>query len=253
MRPPSLKPAHPMNDAKPSRAGPITLSIDVGASHLKAHLLDRRGRPLMERQRLPTPDPLTPAVLLRMLAKMAKQAPRIDRVSVGVPGIVHRGVVYSLPLAGDERFHRFPLANRLSQRLNAPVRLLNDAEMHGLGVIRRHGVELVLTLGSGLGTALYLDGDLGPRLHFVTAPRRNVPPGGPYGDAARRQVGRKRWSRRVERLLEELRRITHFDHCYLGGGNAERLRGGPWPNVTRVDNHAAALGGVRVWDWNVES
>jgi polyphosphate glucokinase len=242
-------PAGGAGGAKP----PVTLAVDIGASHLKAHLLDARGRGLMERQRVETPDPLTPAVLMRTIERMAAATPGFDRVSIGVPGIVHDGVVYSLPLAGDHRFRRVPLAERLAERLGCPVRLLNDAEMHGLGVIRRRGVEVVLTLGSGLGTALYLDGDLGPRLQFIPSPRGSDPPGGPYGDRARRKIGRKRWSQRVERLIQSLRRITNFDHCYLGGGNAEKLRLELDDDLSRIDNTAAALGGVRLWDWNLES
>jgi polyphosphate glucokinase len=232
---------------------PITLTVDIGASHVKAHLLDARGRHLAERVRVDTPESLTPAILVTTIERMAKQVPGFDRVSLGVPGIVHRGVVYSLPLAGDHRFRRVRLVERLERRLGRPVRMLNDAEMHGLGVISRRGVELVLTLGSGLGTALYLDGDLGPRLHFTSSPRGKDPPGGPYGDAARRKLGRKRWSRRVGRLIESLRRITNFDHCYIGGGNAGRLGIDFEDDMTRIDNRAAALGGVRLWEWNVES
>lgn len=230
----------------------VTLSIDIGASHIKLHVLDARGRDLVERVRVDTPDPLTPAVLVRTLARLAKQLPPFDRVSVGAPGIVHRGIVYALPLAGDHRFHRYPLAQALSRRLGRPVRLLNDAQMHGLGVIRRRGVELVLTLGSGLGTALYLDGHPGPHLQFLPTPRPGDPPGGPYGDAARRKLGRKRWSSRVGAMLDALRRITGFDVCYIGGGNADRVRLDPSDDIVLVDSAAAALGGVRLWQWDVE-
>jgi polyphosphate glucokinase len=237
----------------PDREDAVTLSVDVGASHLKAHLVDARGQNLIERLRVETPVPLTPAVLVSAIEQFAGQVPHFDRVSVGIPGIVHRGVVYSLPLAGRGRFSRTPMAERLSRRLGKPVRLLNDAEMHGLGVIRRRGVELVLTLGSGLGTALYLDGDPGPRLQFIPAPRSKDPRGGPYGDVARKKLGRRRWSKRVARLIEQLRVITSFDHCYVGGGNADRLDFEFEADMTRVDNLAAALGGVRVWQWNVET
>lgn len=240
-------------EEKQERApGRITFAVDIGASHLKGHLLDERGGDLMERIKVPTPRDVSPALLVRTIEEMAAQLPEYDRVSVGVPGIVHRGIVYSMPLAGGDGFRRFPLAERLAGSLRRPVRMLNDAQMHGLGVIRRHGVELVLTLGSGLGAALYLDGDPGPHPTFIPTPGKD-PPGGPYGDAARRLLGRKRWSRRVERLMGSLRRITNFEHCYLGGGNADRLDFELADDMTRIDNSAAGLGGVRLWEWNVES
>lgn len=252
-RPAARKSRTSRRRARPTRAkAPITLSIDVGSTHVKGHLLDERGKALIERLRVDTPDTLTPAALLKMLVKLADETPTFDRVSVGVPGIVHRGVVYSLPVAGDHRFRGYPLARELERRLERPVRLMNDGEMHGLGVIRRKGVELVLTLGTGLGTALYLDGALGPRLQFTSPPHQRAPVGGPYGDAARKRLGKKKWSRRVEKLIEALRGITNFTHCYVGGGNAERLAMRLPKDVTLVDNAAAALGGLRLWEWDVE-
>jgi polyphosphate glucokinase len=231
---------------------PVTLSVDVGASHIKAHLLDRQGKDLVERLRVETPEDLTPTLLVRTIAGLAKRLPGFDRVSVGVPGIVHRGMVYSMPLAGDRRFRQYPLAKALTRVLASPVRLLNDAEMHGLGVIRRRGVELVLTLGSGLGMALYLGGDPLPGIGLVPPPRRKDPPGGPYGDGARKKLGNKRWSKRIERLLQSLRYQTNFDRCYLGGGNADRLTIELPEDVVIVETTAAGLGGVRLWEWNME-
>src|SRR5262249_46442682 len=152
-----------------------------------------------------------------------------------------------LPVLGDRRLHNFPLARVIARKLKRGVRLMNDAEMHGLGVIQRRGVELILTLGTGLGTALYLDGELGPRLQFTSPPGYRAPLGGPYGDAARKKLGNARWNRRVRHLIKTLRHSTNFDRCYVGGGNADFLRGHFGPTVARIDNSAAAAGGVRLW------
>jgi polyphosphate glucokinase len=229
----------------------VTLSIDVGGSHVKVHVLDADGEPLIERLKIETPRDVTPARLVRFLARVTRALPAFDRVSVGLPGIVHRGVVYALPLVSGKKFHGYPLGDALATALGRPVRVANDGEMHGLGLIRRRGVELVLTLGTGLGTALYLDGELGPRLQVITPPHVKEPSGGPYGDEVRRRLGRKRWSRRVEDLIDRMREITNFDHCYVGGGNAERLAFELPDDVTLADNSAAALGGVRLWQWDV--
>ena len=229
----------------------ITLSIDVGSSNVKAHCLDARGKPLVEHVSVPTPRALTPTKLIALIDEIAESLPHADRVSVGVPGIVHGGKTYSIPVLGDRRFHRYPLAEKLEARLARPVRVMNDGEMHGLGVIRRDGVELVLTFGTGLGTALYLDGDLGPHIQFVSSPHRRLPVGGAYGDAARRNLGTTQWSDRVHGVIRMLRRITNFDRCYVGGGNARLIHGRLARNVVRIDNSAAALGGVRLWDWDI--
>lgn len=237
---------------KRSRRGKLTLSIDVGSTHVKAHCLDARGQPLVEHVSVDTPKALTPTKLVTLIHRIADSLPQCDRVSVGIPGIVHGGKTYSVPVLGDRRFHGFPLADKLEARLSLPVRVMNDGEMHGLGVIRRKGVELVLTFGTGLGTALYLDGELGPRIQFVSSPHRSLPIGGAYGDAALKHLGVTKWNRRVHDVITMLRRITNFDRCYVGGGNA-RLIKGPLPrHVTSTDNSAAALGGVRIWDWDMK-
>lgn len=228
-----------------------TLSIDVGASHIKAHVVGPRAASVSRRLKEDTPTSLTARTLTDTLAEIAARFDKYDRVSVGLPGIVHRGVVYALPVLSDHRIRGLRLADELETALGRPVRIMNDAEMHGLGVIRRRGVELVLTLGSGLGTAVYLDGELGPRPQFLPAAHEKAPRGGAYGDAARKKLGDKRWNKRVRGLLKTLESLTNFDRCYVGGGNAKRLRGRLGSRIVRVDNAAAALGGVRLWEWDV--
>jgi polyphosphate glucokinase len=235
-----------------TRRGKVTLSIDVGSTHVKAHCLDAAGTPLVDHVSVDTPKSLTPTRLVTLIHNLADALPPSHRVSIGIPGIVQAGKTYSVPVLGDRRFHNFPLADKLAARLSRPVRVMNDGEMHGLGVIRRKGVELVLTFGTGLGTALYLDGRLGPRIQFVASPHRKQPLGGAYGDAARKQIGGARWSERVHDVIRLLRRVTNFDRCYVGGGNARRITGRLPRNVSRTDNSAAALGGVRLWDWDME-
>lgn len=209
--------------------------------------MDQRGRLLHRRHKVDTPEELTPDALLEAVGEIGDRLGPFHRASVGVNGLVHRGVVYSLPITGDADFRGFDLAARLSHRWRRPVRVLNDAAMHGLGAIRGTGVELVITLGTGLGTALFIDGEPGPQPQFTPAPSRREPKGGPYGDAALEELGRKKWSRRVERLLESLRVLTNFEHLYIGGGNARRLECELPADASRIDNRSALLGGVRAW------
>ena len=232
---------------------PITLSIDVGATHVKAQALGPRGRPLDEPWKVNTPTRLSPTKLLDLLVDLAERHAPFDRVSIGLPGLVRRGIVYALPLLGDRRLHSYPLGDLVADRLDRPVRIVNDAEMHALGVVKRRGVEVVLTLGTGLGSAVFLDGHLGPRLAIMTPTGGRGPIGGAYGAAARDKIGNSRWGKRVLALIEELRRVTNFDHCYVGGGNAKLIRGRLPRGVRRIDNTAAALGGVRLWEWDVET
>jgi polyphosphate glucokinase len=228
------------------RARQRTLAIDVGGSSVKCALLDARGRMASEQLREETPGRFTPAQLLALIERMAAQMPQYDRVAVGIPGIVHRDVVYSLPASRSRAFKRFELGTRLSDLLGARVRVTNDAAMHGLAAIRGEGVEMVITLGTGLGTALFIDGVLSA--HYQTLPDQDEP-FSPYGDAALEKIGLRRWEKRVRDLFDQLRRITNFDRLYVGGGNAEFLRGEMPSRVKRIDSAAGILGGYRLWEW----
>ena len=237
---------------KPLRAGrPVTLAIDVGGSHIKAARLGPRCGLLSERVRIDTPARLTPPRLLETLVSLARSFDGYDRVSVGVNGLVHRGRIYAIPMTANPAFRGFDLAGRLGRRLRRPVRLLNDGQMHALGFVRGRGVEVVITLGTGLGSAVFIDGRLGPHVQLLASRGREGTMGGDYGDGALKALGRKRWSRRVGALIELLRRLTNFDHLYIGGGNAERLQLRLPRDVTIGDNSAALAGGVRLWLWDV--
>jgi polyphosphate glucokinase len=233
-------------------ARPVTLAIDVGGSHLKAALLGATGHLVSDRLRVDTPDPLTPKRLLDALVEIAQSLDAHDRVSVGINGLVHAGRIYAIPVTADPDFRGFDLVGRYRRRIRRPVRVLNDAQMHGLGFIRGRGVEVAITLGTGLGSAVFIDGKLGPHVQFLASAGSEDLKGGDYGDLALEALGRKKWSRRVERLIDLLRRLTNFDHLYVGGGNAGKLKLDLPGDVSRGDNSAALLGAVRMWDWNVE-
>lgn len=233
-------------------ARPVTLAIDVGGSHVKAALLGATGHLVSDRLRIDTPDPLTPKRLLDTLVEIAQSLDAHDRVSVGINGLVHAGRIYAIPVTTDPDFRGFDLVGRFRRRIRRPVRVLNDAQMHGLGFIRGRGVEMAITLGTGLGSSLFIDGKLGPHVQFLAAAGGEDVKGGDYGDLALEALGRKKWSHRVERLIDLLRRLTNFDHLYVGGGNASKLKLDLPRDVSRGDNSAALLGAVRMWEWDLE-
>ena len=94
---------------------PVTLSIDIGGSGLKAMLLDRSGNPISERQRVPTPAIPTPAAVLKGLNKLQQMLPGFDRVSVGFPGVIKRGITYTAANL-HPRWALFPLQKELEAR-----------------------------------------------------------------------------------------------------------------------------------------
>src|SRR5262245_27453866 len=159
--------------------GPQTLGIDIGGTALKASVLDRDGRMIVERARQPTPYPCSPKVLLAALAKLTASLPAFDRISIGFPGVVRNGHVVTAPHFGKKAWRGYPLEAAMAQRLKHPARLLNDAEVQGLGIIAGKGLEVVLTLGIGVGSAVFAAGWLAPHLELAQHPLYN---GGTYND-----------------------------------------------------------------------
>jgi polyphosphate glucokinase len=203
---------------------------------------------LHERVRIETPADPTPAQLVDIIVELTKQLPEFDRVSVGFPGVITNGVVRTAPNLGTERFKGFDLASAVERRLKKPVQAMNDADVQGYAAARGKGVEMVITLGTGFGSSIFLDGRLGPHMEFAHHPFRK---GETYeqqlGDEAREAVGKKRWGKRVLKAIDTLRDLTNFDHIYIGGGNAQKLDVELPSDASIVDNTAGILGGIRLW------
>lgn len=226
----------------------LTLAIDIGGSHLKAAVVDEQGELVTPRPRVPTNVGAPPPEAVAALAAMVEGLHPFDRVAVGFPGVVRDGHVLTAPNLGTEQWRGFDLAGALQTALGKPVRVANDADVQGLAVIAARGMEMVITLGTGFGTGLYLDGRLAPHLELAHHPFRQ---GQTYeeqlGNAARKEVGAARWNRRVEKAVRNMRQLTSFDHLYIGGGNARRVALELEPDVTLVTNVAGLKGGVALW------
>lgn len=244
----------------------LTLAVDCGGGGIKASVLDSAGTMHAPPVRVPTPYPLPPERLLDVVADLADRLPRAARATVGLPGMIRHGVVIATPhyvtrsgprSAVDpglvERWSGFDVAAAVAARLGVPSLVLNDAEVHGAGVVSGSGLELVLTLGTGLGSALFDGGALAPHLELSHAPvRRGTTYDGWLGEHERRRLGDGLWSRRVLRAVEGLRPVFCWDRVYLGGGNARRVRptalAAMGDDVVVVPNTAGIVGGVRAWE-----
>jgi polyphosphate glucokinase len=153
------------------------------------------------------------------------------------------------PNLGNESWHDYPLAPVLKDRLGKPVRMLNDASVHGLGVIKGSGVECVITLGTGFGFSLFDNGHLAPHLELSHHPIHDDKDYDQYiGEAALKTIGPKRWNKRVAHALDCVRTLTYYDALFIGGGNARHLKIPLEQNVQIVPNDAGITGGVRLWD-----
>lgn len=228
-------------------ASPRTLAIDIGGTGLKALLLDSKGNAKTERVRVETPRPATPTAIVAALVDLVKPLGDYSRVSVGFPGVVVDGTIRSAPNL-DGRWKAFPLGRVLSLKLGRPVRVLNDAGVQGYGVIEGKGVELVLTLGTGMGAALYIDGKYVPNLELAHHPFNGKKTYEEYvGGRAKDKVGKKEWNKRVAKVIEQIDPIWNPRRIYLGGGNAKHLELKLPKHVSVTENVAGLLGGIALW------
>jgi len=233
-----MVPSHPMR----------TLCIDIGGSGLKAIVVDATGQPLADRVRVPTPEDATPDAVLAAIHGLIAELPAFDRASIGFPGVVIDGVTRGAHNL-DAGWAGFPLTERFAADTGKPTRAANDAGIQGLGVIEGRGVELVLTLGTGMGFALFVDGLYVPNIEMAHHVFRNhTTYEQRVGDHARRKVGNRRWRRRVVAVITQLAPIFNYRSLYIGGGNAVHLKPELLPEGVRlVDNVAGLLGGIKLW------
>ena len=263
-------PASIASPVEPGASALHTLVIDVGGTGLKATVLDPQGTPEHERVRVRTTYPCPPDTLVSDLGRLVIGLPPFQRVSVGFPGVVRGGHVRTAPHFVTEHgpgsrvdpalaalWADFDLAGALGAALGAPVRVANDADVQGAGVVAGESLELVLTLGTGLGSAVFRDGRLALHLELAHHPAVTGDAYNDYvGDAARRKLGAKRWNRRVRKALLALDGLIGPDAILLGGGNAAKVDTGALgrkrpelaAKVRLVGNEGGLLGGIRLWE-----
>ena len=225
-----------------------TLAIDIGGSGTKALLLDAKGEPLGDRNRIKTPKPATPEAVIKVIEKLTSQAESFDRISVGFPGVVRKGVVLTaVNLHSD--WVGTDLAKTISEMTGKPVRVANDADIQGMGAISGEGVELVATLGTGFGGALFVDGRLVPNLELGHARfRKGETFEEQLGRAALKKAGDRVWNNRLLKAIAQLSRVFNYDKLYLGGGEVSHIEVDLPENVVTVPNVLGLIGGIRLWD-----
>lgn len=241
---------------------PATLAIDLGGTGLKASVLNADGKMEHDRVRVPTPYPLTPEILIQSIEDLIKDLPAFDRVSLGFPGMVRAGHILTAPafsspdgLGGKpsktliDAWHDYDMQHALGAALKKPTRVANDADLQGSAVVKGDGLEVVVTLGTGFGSAFFYEGKLMPHLEMAHHPFLK---GKTYnevlGDASRKRHGNKEWTKRVMAMIDAVHSLFHFDHLYVGGGNSKKIKDTLPDDVTVIDNTAGILGGITLWD-----
>ena len=225
------------------------LAFDIGGTGLKAAIVGPTGKFLSEKLRLETPHPCPPKLMVKLLSGMVKPLGTFDAITIGFPGYVKNGVVHTAPNLGTRDWAGFVLEEALAMALGKPARLRNDADVQGLGAIKGKGLEMVVTLGTGFGTAWFEDGGLLPPLEFAHVPMHHKHDFDAYiGEEQRKAISVTKWNKRVQRALEILRVVFNYDHLYIGGGNARRITFKLPANASIISNDDGMIGAAFVWN-----
>ena len=202
----------------------------------------------MDYRKIPTPPKPTPEQLIATIQQLIKNFPEYDNISVGFPGYVKKGVIFTAPNLGTDAWKGFDLAAALQKQFDKPTLVVNDADMQGLGVVDGKGLELVVTLGTGFGTALLMDGFLLPHLELAHHPITKSKTYDEYvGEKAFEKEGIDKWNERVKHVISVLKTVFNYDRLYIGGGNASKLNFKLDDDITIVSNRDGIKGGARLW------
>jgi len=219
----------------PRKSQRRVLVIDVGGSHVKMRVSGRR-----EEREFESGPTLTPRQMVAHIHKLTGDW-QYDAVSIGYPGVVVHGKIVTEPHNLGKGWVGFDFRKAFGR----PTLLMNDAAMQAIGSYEG-GRMLFLGLGTGLGSALIVDGTVAP-MELAHLPYKG---GRSYedcvGDGGRRRLGPKKWRRTVAAVVEQLSCALEADYVVIGGGNARKLKKMP-KNARLGNNEFAFLGGFRVW------
>ncbi|MEI9909337.1 MAG: ROK family protein [Bacteroidota bacterium] len=224
------------------------LSIDIGGSNVKATLLNEEGELQTEYKKLETPVPATPEKVMAAIGTLAASLPGYDKISAGFPGYVKDNIVMTAPNLGTKYWKEYKLGDELTTSLGKPAIVVNDADMQGLGIAAGKGFEIVVTLGTGFGTAFLYNGVLLPHIELAHHPLSKDRDYDVYiGEKALIKEGDAKWNKRMRKVVTILKTVFNYDHLYIGGGNAKKLNFSLDKNISIVSNREGIKGGARLW------
>ena len=210
----------------------LILGIDVGGTGIKAAIVDTQtGELVSERIRILTPKPATPEAVGATLKELVKQHQWSGPIGIGFPAAIQRGVVRTAANI-DKSFIDLPIAEYFSQQTDNPVYIANDADVAGLAEMRFgagkdiRGVVLIVTIGTGLGTALFIDGHLLPNSELGHLLLENGVEAEKYASETVRvtkELKWKDWGTRFDLYLTTMEKLLWPDLIVLGGGVSAKL------------------------------
>lgn len=224
------------------------LALDIGGSHVKATILDQDGELQFDYEKIETPKEANPENLIEAIKTLTKSFPDYDKISAGFPGYVRDNIIYTAPNLGTKAWKGFDFGKALTKALGKPAKVVNDADLQGLAIISGKGLEMVITLGTGFGTALFMDGKLLPHLELAHLPvRKNKDYDAFIGDKALKDDGEDKWNKKMKEVLKTFKTVINYDTLYLSGGNASNINFKLDDNIKVTGNRDGIKGGAYLW------
>lgn len=213
-----------------------TLVIDIGGNNVKILASGEK-----EPRKFPSGPGMTPAQMVSGVKKLAGDW-KFDRISIGYPGVIHQGKIVSEPHNLAPKWVGFDF----EKAFGCPVRMLNDAAMQALGSYNK-GILLFLGLGTGLGAAMIVEGNVVP-MELAHLPYKKGTFEDYVGFRGLKKYGKKRWKKHIDYIVERMIEMVQPDDIVIGGGNAKKLK--QLPEGCRAgENTFAFVGGFRMWEY----
>ena len=210
------------------------LVVDIGGTHVKVLVSGASAR-----REFDSGPALTAAQMVEKVKAITKDW-KYDAVSIGFPG----PVVHNHPVSEPHNLGKGWVGFNFQRAFGRPVKVINDAAMQALGSYKK-GKMLFLGLGTGLGSALVVDGIVQP-MELAHLPYKKATYEDYAGVKALKKRGKKKWRREVAKIVEQMMAALEPDEVVLGGGNAKKLKQLP-AHCRAGDNANAFLGGFRLW------
>lgn len=192
--------------------------------------------------------------VLKAIAFLTKDFGRYDYVSAGFPGFIKNGVIQTAPNLGTKRWRGINFQKMLHNQLGKPALVVNDADLQGVGVVRGEGFEILVTLGTGLGTAFLENGVLFPHIELAHHPVKKKTDYDKYiGHKTLKRIGPKKWNKRIKTVIKILKSVFNYDRLYISGGNADLIDFKLDDNIQIVTNEDGIKGGAKLWAIQTEA
>ncbi|MEM6723674.1 MAG: ROK family protein [Bacteroidota bacterium] len=237
----------------------LALGVDVGATGMKANLVDCRNGMLMgERFRIPTPDPATPKAMASVFKKLVKNFNWKGPVGVGFPAIMNNGVAESASNI-DKSWIGTNVEKLFAEQCEGPVKVINDADAAGVAEMafgqgmEEPDVVLLLTIGTGIGSALFIDGKLVPNTELGHLIYKGASYEKYVANSVRKELDLtwEQWGKRFNEYLQHIEFLFSPQLIILGGGSSKASRFNQYRNLlktkarivpARYENNAGIIG-----------